>query len=105
MVSFWFFTIFLAAYHGAAGVDEWTAQKWTKEFKKNQILVMVHDIFKMLLSQAILEPQRLNLIILDECHHAAEKHPYREIMRILHANKHPHKPRILGKFHGHFIIL
>lgn len=48
----------------------------------------------------LVEPDRINLVILDECHHCAKEHPYREIMRLLLHHEGTagtrSKPRILG---------
>lgn len=39
---------------------------------------------------------RINLLILDECHHAVDDHSYRDIMRYVHGRPEEEKPRILG---------
>ncbi|OQV25604.1 Endoribonuclease Dicer [Hypsibius exemplaris] len=83
-------------YHGKLGVDEWSKETWIADFRKTRIIVIIHDVFLQLLTDNIIEPDRINLIVLDECHHANEKHPYRNITRHLHAHSSPRKPRILG---------
>ncbi|XP_069951425.1 endoribonuclease Dicer-like isoform X2 [Cherax quadricarinatus] len=86
-------------YEGSMGVDFWTPEKWFEELEKNEVLVMVAEIFKELVLHAKLPLSSVNLIIMDECHHTTGSHPMRQIMREYEKVKasFPVKcPRVLG---------
>ncbi|XP_071529845.1 LOW QUALITY PROTEIN: endoribonuclease Dicer [Panulirus ornatus] len=68
-------------YEGSMGVDFWTDEKWEEELDKNEVLVLVAQIFHDLVIHARLKLSSINLLIMDECHHATGCHPMREIMR------------------------
>ncbi|KAK8735002.1 hypothetical protein OTU49_005779 [Cherax quadricarinatus] len=86
-------------YEGSMGVDYWTDDRWKDELEKNEVLVMVAQIFQDLVLHARLPLSSVNLIIMDECHHTTGSHPMREIMRQYESLKRctPKKcPRVLG---------
>lgn len=62
-------------------IDTWNEKTWYYEFKQHQIVVMTTDIFKNLLSTGILKTSQVNVLVLDECHHAKENHPMAVVMR------------------------
>ncbi|XP_042887206.1 endoribonuclease Dicer-like [Penaeus japonicus] len=81
------------------GVDYWTDEHWQDELEKHEVLVVVAQIFLDLILHARLPLSSVNLLIMDECHHATGSHPMREIMRTYENLKQhfPNKlPRIMG---------
>ena len=54
------------------GVDFWQKGKWKEEIGKYQVLCMVHDVFKRALDHGFFQMNRVNLLIVDECHHSFE---------------------------------
>ncbi len=60
----------------------------------------VHQVFLDALRQGFLSLDRVNLLVFDECHHAMQKHPYKQIMDKYHDIKviggSARLPRILG---------
>lgn len=51
-------------------------QEWNKERERNQILIMTPQIFLDILRHAFFLLEWVNLLIIDECHHAHKSHPY-----------------------------
>ena len=76
-------------------IDTWSEKTWSYEFKLHQIVVMTTDIFKNLLSTGILKTSHVNVLVLDECHHAKENHPMAVVMRDYWNPKKP-DGRVLG---------
>ncbi|RWS31367.1 endoribonuclease Dicer-like protein [Leptotrombidium deliense] len=74
--------------------DTWDKQFWIEELKKNHVLVMTAEIFRMMITHGIMSLSKVNLLILDEAHWAIGDHPYKEIMRCFDNCDEP--PRILG---------
>lgn len=74
----------------------WTKDMWLSEFRKNGVLVLTPDIFKMLLLHGFLSLRKINLLIFDECHRAVRNHPYCEIMKCFDVCPPENQPRILG---------
>lgn len=63
------------------GVDFWGKDdNWLKEFEENHVLVMTCQIYLDLIQHAKLSLSQTNLLVIDECHHAAKNHPYKKIM-------------------------
>ena len=65
----------------STSIDTWDKGSWKFEFKKHQILVMTSQIFLNLLSTGNLSTDNVNVLVLDECHHAKENHSMAIIMR------------------------
>ncbi|KAL7672292.1 hypothetical protein ACOME3_007181 [Neoechinorhynchus agilis] len=74
-------------YIGDMGVDIWTQEQWVKEFDDARVLVMTPAILHNLLSFQYITIGQINLIVIDECHHASGNHPYGKIMRSYHNEK------------------
>lgn len=83
------------------GVDFWSKTEWLKNFEKNYVLVMTHQIYLDLIQHAKhgFSLCQANLLVFDECHHANKNHPFKKIMDCF-ADVPRHKqrdlPRILG---------
>lgn len=86
-------------YEGSMGVDFWDDNKWADELEEHEVIIITAQIFLELILHARLPLRRVNLLIMDECHHAVGSHPMREIMRQYDALKRAgvdECPRILG---------
>ena len=85
-------------YVGEMGVDSWSLSRWHAEFDMYQVLVMTMTIFKNLVMQSFLPLKKVNLLILDECHHTVKNHDYVQIMRLFkpHLDAGEEVPRVLG---------
>lgn len=77
----------VGSYIGDMGVDSWSLVRWRAEFDSHQVLTMTMTIFKNLVQSNMLPLKKVNLLILDECHHAVKNHDYVQIMKLF-------KPRI-----------
>ena len=77
-------------------MDFWTKDDWLKEFEDHHVLVMTHQIFLDLIQHAKLSLSRVNLLVLDECHHADNKHPFKMIMDCFKVVLEEDHPRVLG---------
>nr|AFB82635.1 dicer-2 [Penaeus japonicus] len=86
-------------YEGSMGVDYWTDEHWQNELEKHEVLVVVAQIFLDLILHAKLPLSSVNLLIMDECHHATGSHPMREIMRA-YENLKQHSPEKLPRIMG-----
>ncbi|KRZ54679.1 Endoribonuclease dcr-1, partial [Trichinella nativa] len=87
-------------FHGALGVDCWSAKIWMEFFDKFHVLVMTAEIFRNILAHGFIKFDIVNLIVFDECHHATKQHPYKKIMELYklcyNNNDSGIQPRILG---------
>ncbi|KRY35178.1 Endoribonuclease dcr-1, partial [Trichinella spiralis] len=87
-------------FHGALGVDCWSAKIWMEFFDKFHVLVMTAEIFRNILTHGFIKFDIVNLIVFDECHHATKQHPYKKIMELYklcyNNNDSGIQPRILG---------
>ncbi|XP_076046437.1 endoribonuclease dcr-1-like [Oratosquilla oratoria] len=83
-------------YEGSMGVDLWSEEKWKEEVEKHEVIVLSAQILVDLILHARLRIRDINLIIMDECHHATGKHPMREIMRSYIEEEESYRPRIVG---------
>ena len=66
---------------GADNVDNWTDNDWRRTLDKYQVLVMVHQVFLDLLNRGFpfFNLTHLNLLVIDECHHAIGNSPYSQV--------------------------
>ncbi len=76
------------------GVDFWDKQRWEEEFDGNDVLVMTAQILCNMLCHGFIKLSNINLLLVDECHHAAGNHPYAKIMEFM--SECEQKPRIMG---------
>lgn len=77
-------------------VDSWEQSRWNNEFENCNILVMTKQILLNLLQRRFIALKNINLLILDECHHAVKKDSYVEIMTIFESFQKQDWPRVLG---------
>ncbi|KAJ4728000.1 Endoribonuclease Dicer-like protein [Melia azedarach] len=84
-------------YCGEMGQDFWDAQRWQREFETKQVLVMTAQILLNILRHSIIKMEAINLLILDECHHAVKKHPYSLVMsEFYHTTSKEKRPSVFG---------
>jgi endoribonuclease Dicer len=88
----------VGTYKGDMNVDNWDKWRWQGEFEKHHVLVMTHQIFLNILNHFPREIPltKINLLIVDECHHCTKNHPSREIMRHFDKYRNEDCPRVLG---------
>lgn len=62
-----------------------------------QVLVMTAQILLNILRHSIIRMEAINLLILDECHHAVKKHPYSLVMsEFYHTTPKDKRPSVFG---------
>ncbi|KAF4366465.1 endoribonuclease Dicer homolog 1 [Cannabis sativa] len=84
-------------YCGEMGQDFWDARRWQREFESKQVLVMTAQILLNILRHSIIRMNAINLLILDECHHAVKKHPYSLVMsEFYHTTAKEKRPSVFG---------
>ncbi|GLU00901.1 hypothetical protein SLE2022_182370 [Rubroshorea leprosula] len=84
-------------YCGEMGQDFWDARRWQREFETKQVLVMTAQILLNILRHSIIRMEAINLLILDECHHAVKKHPYSLVMsEFYHTTPKEKRPSVFG---------
>ncbi|XP_033323014.2 endoribonuclease Dcr-2 isoform X1 [Megalopta genalis] len=83
-------------YYGEKGVDYWSDKEWNTELENHQVLIMTSQIFLDALCHSFMFLNRVNLLILDECHSAVNDHPMRQIMQLFKACAVEEQPRVLG---------
>ncbi|XVF72925.1 hypothetical protein PTKIN_Ptkin12aG0160000 [Pterospermum kingtungense] len=84
-------------YCGEMGQDFWDARRWQREFETKQVLVMTAQILLNILRHSIIKMESINLLILDECHHAVKKHPYSLVMsEFYHTTPKEKRPSVFG---------
>ncbi|CAM8960945.1 unnamed protein product [Rhodiola kirilowii] len=84
-------------YCGEMGQDFWDARRWRREFETKQVLVMTAQILLNILRHSIIKMEAINLLILDECHHAVKKHPYSLVMsEFYHTAPKEKRPSVFG---------
>lgn len=84
-------------YCGEMGQDFWDARRWQREFETKHVLVMTAQILLNILRHSIIKMEAINLLILDECHHAVKKHPYSLVMsEFYHTTPKEKRPSVFG---------
>ncbi|KAF3321056.1 endoribonuclease Dicer 1 isoform X1 [Carex littledalei] len=84
-------------YCGEMGQDFWDLKRWQREFESKQVLVMTAQILLNILRHSIIKMDVINLLILDECHHAVKKHPYSLVMsEFYHTTPKENRPTVFG---------
>ncbi|KAK2419457.1 dicer [Trifolium repens] len=84
-------------YCGEMGQDFWDARRWHREFDTKHVLVMTAQILLNILRHSIIKMEAINLLILDECHHAVKKHPYSLVMsEFYHTTPKEKRPSVFG---------
>ncbi|PKS09772.1 hypothetical protein jhhlp_004393 [Lomentospora prolificans] len=78
--------------------DKWNSEFWNKTFEENKIVVCTAAILQKALLHSFIMIKQINLLIIDEAHHAKKNHPYARIIKdyYLKETKIENRPRILG---------
>ncbi|KEH42074.1 endoribonuclease dicer-like protein [Medicago truncatula] len=71
----------VGTYWGEKGVDNWDGAIWKEQMEKHEVLVMTPAILLSCLRHSFIKLKMIKVLIMDECHHAAGRHPYACIMR------------------------
>lgn len=58
------------------GPDLWSKQTWAEYLKENMVIVCTADILHQCLLNSYVGMDQINLLILDEAHHAKKDHAY-----------------------------
>jgi endoribonuclease Dicer len=61
---------------GAMGPDLWDQKIWDDYFAKNMVIVCTGEILNQCLLNGFIKISQINILILDEAHHAKKDHPY-----------------------------
>ncbi|XP_024538863.1 endoribonuclease Dicer homolog 1 isoform X1 [Selaginella moellendorffii] len=84
-------------YCGEMVQDFWDSKRWQREFQSKEVLVMTAQILLNILRHSIVRMEDIDLLILDECHHAVKKHPYSLVMsEFYHLAPKEKRPKIFG---------
>lgn len=91
-------SVTVGRYKGDMNVDNWDRSRWSTEFHNNHVLVMTAQILLNILNHFSRDfpLSKINLLIVDECHHCTKNHPYHEIMRLFANYGEEECPRVLG---------
>lgn len=74
-------TLRVRSFCGADNVDFWTRSNWQDAIDCVDVMVMVHQVFLDLLTKAYFPLHRVNLLIVDECHHTIKNSAYSQIFK------------------------
>lgn len=85
-------------YHGDKGVDSWSPERWAANIERNSVFVMTAQIFLNILRHGLISMEQLDLIVVDEAHHATKSHPYRRVFVEFFHSLPPEarRPRVFG---------
>lgn len=75
------FTYNVAIITGEQNVDNFSQNEWLEYLDKHEIFVMSAQCFCDGVSRKFINLEQVNVLVLDECHHARSKHPFKQIMQ------------------------
>ncbi|KZF23112.1 hypothetical protein L228DRAFT_219379 [Xylona heveae TC161] len=83
---------------GEMGCDLWSKETWQQHFEENMVIVCTADVLYNCLSHSFLNMSQINLLILDEAHHAKKNHPYARIIMDFYLSEpdETRRPKIFG---------
>jgi endoribonuclease Dicer len=64
-----------AVVHGRK-LDTWRRQEWSELFNAHEVVVCTAEVLYQCLNHAYITIENINLIVVDEAHHAKKEHPY-----------------------------
>lgn len=74
----------------------WDRERFRAEFERHQIIVATVQLFVDAIKHSFVSISEINVLILDECHHARADHPYHELMKQFKYSDPTKHPRIIG---------
>ena len=87
----------VACFCGEMNIDSWSKSMWKDHFNSNMVIVMTAEVLHNCLASGFITIQEINLLILDEAHHAKKNHPYARIMRDFFKNvPEVDQPKVFG---------
>lgn len=84
---------------GKDGIDAWTTQQhWDQALEGFDVVVATHAVLSDALVHGFVKLKNISLLVFDEAHHVANKHPAMRIMDNYHdlTNQNTSCPKILG---------
>nr|XP_022903592.1 endoribonuclease Dicer-like [Onthophagus taurus]XP_022903593.1 endoribonuclease Dicer-like [Onthophagus taurus] len=81
-------------YTGEHNLDFWEKNIWDQQCTEHQVLIMTAQILSNGLERNVLDLNKINLLIFDECHRGVQDQPMRQIMMNFQHAIDP--PRVLG---------
>ncbi|KAL5624291.1 hypothetical protein BROUX41_004351 [Berkeleyomyces rouxiae] len=82
---------------GSSTNRSWAKEEWATAMKENMIVVCTAAILRRALESAYVKMSQINLLVLDEAHHAKKNHPYARIIKDFYlCEAEATRPRILG---------
>jgi endoribonuclease Dicer len=75
--------------------DDWDMDSWSSEFEKHKLMVFTPQLFLNCLRAGFLNLHKFSLLIIDECHHCHDRHPYFFVMREFYHCNHA-QPKVFG---------
>jgi hypothetical protein len=80
---------------GEKHIDIWKTSEWKIHIQKNEVLGMTPDICRELIVNQLVPVKIIDLLIIDECHHAANNHPVGRLCDAIQSSS-DCRPLILG---------
>lgn len=79
-------------------LDLWSKEKWQALFRRHNVIVCTAQVVVNLLDKGCeyMTMARINLLILDECHHAHRNHPFAKVMAHYNRADPATRPRVFG---------
>ena len=66
----------IARLYGAMHTDLWTMEEWRRVLHDHMVIVCTAEILHQCLAHSFIHMRQINLLVLDEAHHAKQNNPY-----------------------------
>jgi ERCC4-related helicase len=74
----------------------WHKERFRVEFESHDVIVATAQLFVDAIKHSFVSIAEINVLILDECHHARVNHPFHELMKQFQYANRDKLPRIIG---------
>lgn len=74
----------------------WHKERFRIEFESHSVIVATAQLFVDAIKHSFISIAEINVLVLDECHHARANHPYHELMKQFQYVDRLNYPRIIG---------